>query len=361
MKNPFPGLVWFLPAAVALAALAAPAPPQIQNLVAAQRAGTMFVDITYDLVAPDNPSGVSIAVVASADGGTNYTIPGTALSGDAGLVLPGVGKKIVWDAWRDWANHYTPIAKVRLTADGFLVFTNALGTTNAGNYTTNVPPTSNLVWIPSGTFNMSGTLVYLSRSFWMGKYEVTQAEYQAVMGNNPSSFTGNPNRPVDQVTWFEAVQYCQTLTTNELAAGRLPAGWAYRLPTEAEWEYACRGGTTNTYYYGEDPNGTRLQYCAWYSVNAGGQTHDVGQKAPNRWGLYDMAGNVWEWCQDWSGNLPGGNVTDPQGPASGSTRVVRGGGWIHAADRCASSYRFSYGPTIRVNYYGFRIVLAPVQ
>ena len=283
---------------------AALVPPIITNLVSVQRAGTMFVDITYDLIDPDSPT-VYIYVEGSGNGGTNYLIPIASCTGDIGPVAPGLGKKIVWNAWIDWANNYSTNAKVRLTADDTL---SALPPppTNA--------PTTNLVWIPSGGFNMSGTLVYLSHGYWMGKYEVTQGEYLSVMSNNPSSFSGNLNLPVENVSWYDATNYCAKLNARELAAGRLPGGWVYRLPTEAEWEYACRAGTTNQFYYGDDPSYIRLSSYAWYTANSGNVTHVVGMKGPNRWGLYDMMGNVYEWCSDWIGSLPGGNVTDPQGP-----------------------------------------------
>jgi formylglycine-generating enzyme required for sulfatase activity len=361
---PLPLLV----AALIPIALAAPVPPQIQNLVAAQRAGTMFVDITYDLIDPDSPDGVNILIEYSPDGGTNYNIPMRWLSGDVGLVRPGPGKKIAWNAWNDWATNYSNAARVRLLANDY---PSTFGTINADNYTTNTPPTTNLVWVPSGVFQMGSadrvderplTLVYLTRGFWMGQYEVTQAEFQGVMGRNPSTFTGKPNRPVERVTWDDANQYCQNLTVSEQAAGRMPAGWAYRLPTEAEWEYAYRAGTTNTYYFGEDTNGTRLVFCAWYGANAGGQTHEAGQKAPNRWGLHDMAGNVWEWCSNWSaGTLPGGSVSDPQGPATGSFRSLRGGGYASASrDDCRAARRSAYPPSSVGTDMGFRVVLAPI-
>ena len=266
MRNAKFFLFVLLIAALASAARAAdPVLPIITNLVAVQRAGTFFVDVTYDLVDPDSPGGVFILAEASSDNGASYGISMRTLSGDFGMVTPGTGKKIVWNAWQDWGRNYSTNARVRLIADDFA---STIGTTNVGNYTTNVPPNTNLVWIPSGAFNMSGTYVYLTKSFWMGKFEVTQAEYQNVMSNNPSAFTGNPNRPVEQVTWFEATNYCATLTARGRAAGLISTNWIYRLPTDAEWEYACRAGTTTTYCFGEDPLGNRLGFYAWYSVNS---------------------------------------------------------------------------------------------
>ena len=318
---------WLLAAALGGQVQAQPVLPIITNLVAAQRPGTFFVDVTYDLVDPDSPGGIYVMAEASSNNGTNYGISMRALSGDLGLVTPGSGKKLIWNAWADWGHNYTSNARVRLIADDF---PSTIGSTNAGNFTTNVPPSTNFVWIPSGAFQMGGpsssTYVYITRGFWMGKFEVTQAEYQSVLSNNPSSFTGSPNLPVDSVTWVQAVSYCQTLTARERVAGRLDSSWAYRLPSEAEWEYACRAGTSTTYCFGEDPYGSRLQLYSWYDSNGGGRTQPVGSRAPNRWGLFDMHGNVIEWCSDWYGDLSSGNFTDPVGPALGEKRVLRGGG-----------------------------------
>jgi formylglycine-generating enzyme required for sulfatase activity len=196
----------------------------------------------------------------------------------------------------------------------------------------------------------------------MGKYEVTQGEYVAMMGSNPSSFTGNLNRPVEQVTWYEATNYCARLTAQERTTGRLPAGWVYRLPTEAEWEYAARAGTTTRFSYGDDPGYAQLGNFAWYSSNSGNTTHPVGQKQTNPWGLNDMYGNVWEWCLDRrADSLPGGSVTDPMGPASGSARVLRGDSWGNVGRFCRSAYRGYSAPDFRYGDIGFRAVLAAGQ
>jgi formylglycine-generating enzyme required for sulfatase activity len=206
------------------------------------------------------------------------------------------------------------------------------------------------------------TAVTISRGFWMGKYEVTQGEYLAVMGSNPSYFTGDTNRPVETVSWYDATNYCGTLTQRERAGGRIATNSVYRLPTEAEWEHACRAETSTRFSYGDDPGYTNLTNYAWYSDNSGGTTHPVGQKLPNLWGLYDMHGNVWEWCQDWwSYNLPGGIAIDPQGPATGSSRVIRGGDWGSFAGFCRSADRYGGYPGYRLDYVGFRVLLAPGQ
>ena len=188
-------------------------------------------------------------------------------------------------------------------------------------------PPANMVFIPPNTFTMGSptneldrnifegpqTTVTLTRGFWIGKYEVTQGEYLAVMGTNPSDFPGDLSRPVSSVSWLDATNYCWLLTQRELAAGRIPAGSQYRLPTEAEWECAARAGTTTRFSYGDDPSYASLTNYAWF-LDLGHPdltVHPVGQKLPNPWGLYDMAGNVWEWCQDWYGDQPGGVQTDP--------------------------------------------------
>lgn len=238
-----------------------------------------------------------------------------------------------------------------------------------------VPPT-NMIFLPAGTFTMGSptnelnrysnegpqTRVTLSQGFWIGKFEVTQWEYLDVTGTNPSPFPGATNYPVSSVSWPDATNYCWLLTQRELAAGRIPAGARFRLPTEAEWEYAARAGTSTRFSYGDDPDYSSLTNYAWYFMNGALTVHLVGQKLPNPWGLYDMHGNVWEWCEDWLGDLPGGFVTDPHGPPSNTIgwKVIRGGGYDFGESDCRSARRYFYGnhPALADSNLGFRVVLA---
>lgn len=231
----------------------------------------------------------------------------------------------------------------------------------------------NLVFIPPGTFRMGGptnevdrwedegpqTTVTISRGFWMGKHEVTQREFESVMGRNPSLFVGDPDRPVEQVSWGDATNYCGLLTTRERAAGTIATHCAYRLPTEAEWEYACRALTTTRFSYGDDPSYGELVHYAWYGDFAGESPHPVGSLRPNPWDLYDVHGNVGEWCQDYYGAYPGGTVIDPRGPQTGSYHVVRGGSWGADGRSCRSAFRNALFPDFGGNVIGFRVVLAP--
>ena len=238
-------------------------------------------------------------------------------------------------------------------------------------------PAANMLFVPPNTFTMGSptnelhrqanegpqTTVTLTRGFWIGKYEVTQGEYLSVMNTNPSFFPGDLSRPVSSVSWFDATNYCWKLTQRELAAGHIPAGSEYRLPTEAEWECAARAGTTTRFSYGDDPDYTNLTNYAWYILNSGFPSllilHPVGQKLPNSWGLYDMEGNVWEWTQDWLGDLPGGTVTDPMGPPSNSIgwKVVRGGAYDFDVTDCRSARRFFFPAVFTDTDIGFRVVL----
>jgi eukaryotic-like serine/threonine-protein kinase len=197
--------------------------------------------------------------------------------------------------------------------------------------------------------------VILSQSFYLGKYEVTQGQWERVMGNNPSYFKGS-DRPVEQVSWNDAVAFCKKLTETEKRAGMLTAGMAYQLPTEAQWEYACRAGTTTAYSFGE--NLTSRQANIDEVVD---ETTPVGKYPANAWGFHDMHGNVWEWCEDCYGTYPTGSVRDPLGQRNPSFRVRRGGSWGNSEEdaRCAS--RIKSGPVINFYALGFRLSLRTVR
>jgi formylglycine-generating enzyme required for sulfatase activity len=209
-----------------------------------------------------------------------------------------------------------------------------------------------LVSIPPGSFQMGADKydnekpahqVVISKAFFLGRYEVTQAQWRAVMGSNPSRFRGD-RLPVEQVSWNDAQNFIQGLN-------RMNDGYTYRLPTEAEWEYACRAGTTGE-YAGD------LDSMAWDMFNSGMQTHPVGAKRTNAFGLYDMHGNVWEWCQDWYGEnyYTASPNTDPQGPVAGQYRVLRGGSWVENAIAQRSATRYKNTPDYHIyGFIGFRV------
>ncbi|HVU32795.1 MAG TPA: SUMF1/EgtB/PvdO family nonheme iron enzyme [Opitutaceae bacterium] len=274
--------------------------------------------------------------------------------------------------------------------------------------------------IPAGTFVMGSpeteagryktegpqTTVTISRPFWLGRTEVTQGQWQQIMGNDvrsqrdkaiaagigselPTPGVG-AEYPIYYVSWSEAMGFCRKLTQREAAAGRLPDGYAYTLPTEAQWEYACRAGTTGPIYTGSmtirgKNNVPELDAIAWYAGNCGvdyddgvdpsqigiaaerqynfakAGTHPVGQKRPNAWGLYDMLGNVMEWCADWHGAYPGGATTDPTGPLAGTERVLRGASLSGGAASVRCANRSKSAPEERSFNLGFRVALAPTQ
>ncbi|MCY3021627.1 MAG: formylglycine-generating enzyme family protein [Planctomycetota bacterium] len=190
--------------------------------------------------------------------------------------------------------------------------------------------------------------VTLTKPCYTGKYEVTQEQFAQVMGTNPSHFKGQ-NLPVEQVSWDDAQAFCKKVSKK--------TGQTVRLPTEAEWEFACRAGTTMMYYTGDDE--ADLGRAAWYGTNSNDTTHPVGQKEPNAWGVYDMHGNVWEWCADWYEGYKSGAAVDPQSSTDGQARVLRGGSWLYYAWYCRSAYRFRFYPGSRYDGYaiGFRVVV----
>jgi formylglycine-generating enzyme required for sulfatase activity len=263
------------------------------------------------------------------------------------------------------------------TMDSKVTETESVATTTKSNAKDSIDTITNsigmkMVLISKGIFTMGspesehGRLeiesqyeVTISKDYYLGVTEVTQGQYEKVIGKNPSWFQGNrvqgdsSNHPVEMVLWEDAIEFCKKLSElpEEKKAGRV-----YRLPTEAEWEYACRAGSKTAYNFGESSKS--LGDYAWFSENSNKQTHPVGEKKSNAWGLFDMHGNVFEWCSDWIGEYPQGAVSDPTGPREGSLRVLRGGSYFFGAKICRSAIRFR-GALIQNFNNGFRVALSP--
>ena len=345
------------------------APVVFNTSVVQRRDGSKLVDITYDLF-DANGDLCEVSLKLSSDGGTTFNyIPNAAfLSGDIGEdIAPGFGKAIIWDAGAEGIDF-----------DGFqfmLQFT-------ADDPTRPIP--ENFVFVEGGTFHNGTSNVTIS-SFYIDKYELTQAGYQAVMGSNPASDYGvGSNYPVYYVSWFNAIEYCNRRSMQEgltpcysySTYGTNPDGWpsgwntsdsnhtnvncnwsanGYRLPTEMEWMFAAKGGNQSqgyTYSGSYDVNAV-----AWYEGNNNPWgTKDVGLKDPNELGTFDMSGNVWEWVWDIYGSYPSGSQTNPTGANSGSSRVRRGGGWLYDADYCTVSLRDYSNATYSGDDLGFRCV-----
>ena len=199
--------------------------------------------------------------------------------------------------------------------------------------------------------------VLISKPFWLGKFEVTQTQYKELVDANPSRIEGG-DHPVERISWHDAMRFCRKLTKRESQAGRLPKGYVYRLPTEAEWEYAARGGSKSNGY--KHSGSDDIDEVAWYVDNSSSKTHEVGRKQPNELGIYDMSGNVWEWCYDWYdddyySNSPREN---PVNTSRASYRVCRGGS-CNNTRFCRSVFRFRSAPDFKYFILGFRVALAP--
>lgn len=301
------------------------------------------IAITYDL---DGRS--AIAVYCSQDGGSTYGPALQRVSGDVGRGVEPGRKRIVWDVLAEIPAGISGDCafRVKILPDDFTIWVNGVA--------------FEMVYVEGGTFAMGATSEQGSEAengekparrvtvsdFYIGKYEVTQAQWKAVMGNNPSYFKGD-DLPVENVSWNDIQEFLRKL--NAQATGR-----RFRLPTEAEWEYAARGGDKSRGY--KYSGGNNIGSVAWYYDNSGKKTHPVGQKSSNELGLYDMSGNVWEWCQDWYGSYSGNDQTDPTGPSTGSSRVLRGGSWRSGARYCRVANRSSISPDYGDCNVGLRLV-----
>ncbi|MFH1051511.1 MAG: SUMF1/EgtB/PvdO family nonheme iron enzyme [bacterium] len=322
-----------------------------------------FTVIEVPTITNINPESFSI--------GSEVTINGSGFgsSQDESIVYFKTVEAISYDYWSNTQIRCTvPIGAV----SGNLSVTVNSMKSNEVPYT--IVASIETVLIPSGNFQMGNTgtwpssiyqpetvhPVTLRNSFYMSIYEVQQDLYESVMGNNPSQNKGD-NLPVDRVSWYMAVEFCNALSEREglekCYSGN-SCNWSangWRLPTEAEWEYACKAGTTSDFYNGSSES--NLASAGWYSANSGEVSHPVGQKTPNSFGLYDMLGNLSELCWDWIGSYSSGSQTDPTGPSSGTWKVARGGSWHQGADKCRSSMRgWIDSPDMQSSAVGFRIV-----
>ena len=233
-----------------------------------------------------------------------------------------------------------------------------------------------MILCPAGTFIMGSPVnelgrntsetthqVIITKPFMIGKYPITQKQYFSIIGSNPSYFNGY-NNPVESVSWFEAKKFCEIL--NAKYKNSLPKGYIFSLPTEAQWEYACRAGSLTALNNGRNLTSdygicSNLHRVAWYSLNSNNSTHPVGQRIPNHWGIYDMLGNVWEWCEDWYGEYYNNIEKDPIGTLKSTRRVNRGGSWVDYPMNCRSARRRGFGPTKRDIILGFRVALVSID
>jgi formylglycine-generating enzyme required for sulfatase activity len=396
-------------AVLLLSAVLAPAQGDellVYQVQAAQLPGTPLVDVWYKLHTVGGDP-VTVSLFLSTDGGTSYPFLCQAVSGDVGAgVLPGTSRHIVWNAGTDFPGFSSATCRLGVTADdaanlddfvyvGPGTFIMGSPTTEPGRSTSE---TQHQVTLTHGIYVQTTEVTnqqYMEMAQWAydhGYVTATSAYLRdnldgstAVLktlgtGSLEISFSAgvfsciNPDHPVKYVTWYGSVAYCDWLSlqqglprayghsTWQCNGGNPYTAAGHRLPTEAEWEYACRADSTTAFANGPitytssctliDPN---LDLMGWYCGNAGSWTHPVAQKTPNARGLYDMHGNLWEWCNDWYA-LYGGTVTDPVGPGTGSSRVFRGGYWFLNASYCRSAYRGLFSPDYAFYYFGFRPV-----
>lgn len=315
--------------------------PVVSNVNFAMRQdGSKIVDIAYDVFDPNGKT-LYVKVEASSDAGETWNLRIDKMTGDVGFgITSGTNKEIVWNAVKDNPEFYSERVQIKISADNDYAF-----------------ETPEMITIEGGTYMMGS--VYYSwtqplhsvtlNTFKIGKYEITQKLWKAIMGTNPSYFIGDENRPVEKVSWNDVQQFITKL--NQLT------GKNYRLPTEAEWEYAARGGNQSHRYIYAGSND--INVVAWIWINSGEKTNPVGLKSANELGIYDMSGNVWELCNDWYGSYSADPITNPQGPSTGIKRVMRGGSWFDNSDFCRPVLRLGYLPINNENHIGARLALDP--
>jgi len=336
--------------------------PDVSNVIASQIVGTKLLRINYNLSVGDGRA-CTVTIRWSTDNGETFDTTATAVTGAVGPgVAPGEKLEAIWDMGVDWDNKYTEDGRVEVIANRIAPDDHG-GSSPGENY--DGGSGLEMIWVDPGTFLMGSLAsepnrrsdetqheVTLTQGYWLGRHEVTQALYEEVMGVNPSNFKG-PELPVEKVSWDDAIAFIQKLNQRELDAGHLPEGFGYSLPTEAQWEYACRAGTTTKYSFGTSITPEQANF----KDSGLGKTTDVGSYPANAWGFHDLHGNVWEWTADWHGNYPAGAVNDPSGPETGSNRVSRGGGWNLNGRDLRSSNRLGFTPDYRNFGLGFRLSL----
>jgi formylglycine-generating enzyme required for sulfatase activity len=349
--------------------------PVVSNVQAKQREGSRMVDITYDVADPDSPT-LTVYLKVSADGGATWKGPVELVSGDVGRgIVPGGGKRLVWDAGKEMPNQFGVKYRYRIGASDQWLFPDGMALIPAGPFQMG----DDRVWGPVHTVTVS--------AFAMDKWEVSIELWESVLAwgnahgyNLVAGRSDGAKHPVHSVNWYDVVKWCNARSEKEgkvpayyvdvamtqvyRSGEKVPAGvkWdaGYRLPTEAEWEKAARGGVAGKLYpWGTDEIDPTL--ASYGDIKKGGTT-PVGSYGANGYGLYDMAGNVWESTWDWYGGYAQTAQTDPRGPSLGEGRVVRGGSWPGDAAYCRVAYRYYDGhPGIRNNIYGFRSVFPPGQ
>ena len=310
---------------------------KVSNIRAEQRGQDIVV--LYSL---ETTSLCEVSLLLSQDNGVTWGSTLKNVSGDVGKNIASGERQITWKVLEESEQLVGDKIKFKVIANGKKSFE------------------PEMVFVEGGTFQMGSSSGYSDEKpvhsvtlsgFNIGKYEVTQAQWNAVMGSNPSNFSGCDNCPVENVSWNDVQQYITKLNSQ--------TGRNYRLPTEAEWEFSARGGKSSKGFIYSGSND--LNAVAWSSNNSGSKTHAAGGKQANELGIYDMTGNVWEWCSDWYGNYSSYSETNPTGASSGQYRVFRGGSWFNLATYCRAALRNSFDPVGRSDDYGFRLVLPADQ